>query len=60
MAEKMLFAWQQDLPSFSAEESGLELGNEKYKIKRFDGPVGPKIVDIISTDGEVVEEPQQG
>ena len=56
----MLFAWQQDLPSFSAEESRLELGNENYKIKRFDGPVGPKIVDIISTDGEVVEEPQQG
>ena len=61
MAGKWLSAWQQHLPSYSAEESGWELVNGHYKIKWFDGAVAPKIVDIISTeDDDVVEEPKQG
>ena len=34
--------------------------NGNYKIKWFDGAVAPKIVDIISTEEDDVEEPEQG
>ena len=58
IAGKLLSAWQQHPPSYSAEESGWEPVNENYKIKWFNGPVAPKIVDIISTEDDNVVEKQ--